>query len=356
MARSYANIITAIWRDPEFRALTADAQRLYLLLATQPNISAVGMLPVTVGRWAAMAADTTPADIRAGLGRLVAARFIAVDDLSEELLIRSFVRHDNGYRNSKRVPVIRDAAGEIESRTLRQVLAVELVKLGLPPEWTGELPVEPDGPPDGPSHAPSDRACDGPSRPTTAAEPPRVTEPTPTVEASAFSQVDSLSDTASDRASDAVSDGISGSERVVVTRGTYVEPQPPTRNPHSATSALAPLAAAPPLALVPPPVTTQTLVAEWLDHCRKRPPENVIGHVSRLVKTMLGEGIDPADVRRGFAEWARKGLHPSTLPSVVNEVMNAGIAGAPRKPSTTDQRVADGLALAAKYDAMEASA
>lgn len=37
---------------------------------------------------------------------------------------------------------------------------------------------------------------------------------------------------------------------------------------------------------------------------------------------MLAEGIDPDDVRRGLAAWMTKGLHPSTLPSVVNEVMN----------------------------------
>lgn len=350
MARSYANIITAIWRDPEFRALTADAQRVYLLLATQPNISAVGMLPVTLTRWAAMAADTTPADIQASLDRLTAARFVAVDDVTEELLIRSFVKHDNGYRNSKRLPVIRDAAGEIESQSLRQVLAVELAKLGLPPEWTGELPIEPDGPPDSPPDRPSDRA----SQPDDTAERVTVTTAPPSVDDAASSQVDSPSDALSD----SPSDGISGSERVVVTTGTYVEPQPPTRKPQPPTSALAPLAAAPALALVPaePPTTTQALVGEWIDHCHKRPPGNVIGQVSRQIKTMLGEGMDPADVRRGFAEWARKGLHPSTLPSVVNQVMNAGIGTAPRKPSTTDQRVAEGLALAAKYDAMEASA
>ncbi|MDG4796197.1 hypothetical protein [Micromonospora sp. WMMD1082] len=119
------------------------------------------------------------------------------------------------------------------------------------------------------------------------------------------------------------------------------------------------LAAPPTLALVEPPAdppaTTQALVAEWIDHCRKRPPGNVIGQVSKHIKTMLAEGTDPADIRRGFAEWARKGLHPSTLPSVVNEVMNSGTHPPAQKLSTADQRFSDAMALAARLAQEEAS-
>ncbi|MER7166992.1 hypothetical protein ABT336_13120 [Micromonospora sp. NPDC000207] len=142
MSRNYANIVTAIWGDPEWRALDERSQRLYLLLATQKNITAAGVLPITIGRWAGMAKDSTPESIRAGLRQLAADRFVAMDAEHEELLVRSFVRHDNGYNNKKRRMVIEAAAGEIESRTLRQVLAVEFVRLGLPADWTREDPVE----------------------------------------------------------------------------------------------------------------------------------------------------------------------------------------------------------------------
>ena len=72
----------------------------------------------------------------------------------------------------------------------------------------------------------------------------------------------------------------------------------------------------------PEPVTARTLISEWLDRCAKRPPKNVIGQISKQIKDLLAEGIDPDDVRAGLALWMRKGLHPSTLPSVVNEAMN----------------------------------
>jgi hypothetical protein len=93
-----------------------------------------------------------------------------------------------------------------------------------------------------------------------------------------------------------------------------------------------------------PPSTTDALIAEWLEHCTSRPPGSVIGQVGKQVKAMLAEGIDPADVRRGLAAWAKKGLHPSTLPSVINEVMNAPTARA--SPSTRDRKVTATLALA----------
>lgn len=70
-------------------------------------------------------------------------------------------------------------------------------------------------------------------------------------------------------------------------------------------------------------VTAQTIVAEWIEHVPKRPPGNVIGQVAKHIGQLLDEGIDPNDIRRGVALWISKGLHPATLPSVVNEAMNS---------------------------------
>lgn len=92
----------------------------------------------------------------------------------------------------------------------------------------------------------------------------------------------------------------------------------------------------------PPPATTQTLIAEWIDHCGNRPPNDVVGQVSKRVAKMLDEGIPYADIRRGLAAWQAKGLHPSALPSVVHETRTPRTRTA---TSTTDQRVADALAL-----------
>lgn len=97
--------------------------------------------------------------------------------------------------------------------------------------------------------------------------------------------------------------------------------------------------------------TAQTLVAEWIDHCNKRPPGRVIGQISKEIGALLNEGIAYADVRAGLAAWHQKSLHPSTLASVVHEVMNSPSSAAVHKlkPSTTDARIAATQALKEKY-------
>jgi len=96
----------------------------------------------------------------------------------------------------------------------------------------------------------------------------------------------------------------------------------------------------------PPPITAQSLVAEWLDHVPHRPPASVIGQTSRSLKQLLDERIDPHHVRLGLIAWTRKGLHPSALPSVVNEVMNRGAGPEPVAPKPKPPTRAEVLAAA----------
>ncbi|MFY3807802.1 hypothetical protein, partial [Escherichia coli] len=73
----------------------------------------------------------------------------------------------------------------------------------------------------------------------------------------------------------------------------------------------------------PETVTAQTITGEWLERVPKRPPSSVVSQVAKQIKTLLEDHIDPDDIRRGLAQWMKKGLHPATIPAVVNEVMNA---------------------------------
>lgn len=179
---------------------------MYLLLNTQPDISAAGVLHLSVTRWSAMARNTPPDAVVAALDGLARARFVVFDTRTEELLVRSFVRWDGGYTNSKRRPVIRDAAKEVLSPIIRRALALEFQRLALP-DW---LP---------------DALADTPSKTTP--------EPAPDEEPEEIA--DGLF-ALGNRVSDTASDGISPSERVVVTKGLYLAPQPTTLNPQPAPS------------------------------------------------------------------------------------------------------------------------
>ncbi|MEU7044973.1 hypothetical protein AB0A77_28495 [Streptomyces varsoviensis] len=88
-----------------------------------------------------------------------------------------------------------------------------------------------------------------------------------------------------------------------------------------------------------PPVTAQTIVGEWIDRAEKRPPSSVIDRASRQIKTLLDEGIDPYDIRRGMALWMAKGLDPAVIPSMVNQAMNATIPARQRSTTPYGQQV-----------------
>jgi hypothetical protein len=138
MARSYANFTTAIWRDDDFRSLTMAEQHCFMMLNTQADISAAGVLTMALTRWASRVAGCSQADIRGAIAGLESKGFLVVDEQTEEVLVRSFVRWDKGYNNFKRQPSIHDAADAIESPKLRQALAREFERLDAPKECVPE--------------------------------------------------------------------------------------------------------------------------------------------------------------------------------------------------------------------------
>lgn len=73
---------------------------------------------------------------------------------------------------------------------------------------------------------------------------------------------------------------------------------------------------------VPGSVSAKDLVAEYIRGCQRRPPEDFLGLLGRKVKVLLDERFDPQDVRTALERLRAKGLHPSVLPSLVNEVVN----------------------------------
>ncbi|MBM9508036.1 hypothetical protein [Actinacidiphila acididurans] len=70
-------------------------------------------------------------------------------------------------------------------------------------------------------------------------------------------------------------------------------------------------------------VSAKELVAEYVAACGRRPPGEVVGHLGRIVKKLLDEGIPAEYVRAGLQHYAEIQGHPSRLPSLVNDAMNA---------------------------------
>lgn len=131
MARRYSQIAADIWKNEDFRKLSAGAQRLYMILFSQADISPAGVLPMTVKRWASYAPDTTEDDIRAAIDELSDALFVVPDHETEELLVRSFVRWDGGHKNPKRLIAIGMAYRSVTSYPIDRALTREFTRLGV---------------------------------------------------------------------------------------------------------------------------------------------------------------------------------------------------------------------------------
>lgn len=125
MARQYAKVYTSIWSS-DFAALSAEAQRVYLMTISLPKLSLAGVVAYQPRRWAKFANSTTVEQVEAAVAELVTARYFLVDEDTEEVAIRSFIRHDGGYHNKFIRKGIEAAISAIESPILRDHAALEL--------------------------------------------------------------------------------------------------------------------------------------------------------------------------------------------------------------------------------------
>lgn len=136
MARSFGQIRVDIWRNEGFLDLSTDAQRLYLYLATQSKLSFAGVLSWRP-RFAARAArNLTVKMVEEAAGELEAHAFIVLDDQTDELLVRSFIRHDDLMKSPNLAKAMLSDWNAIDSDGLRAVVAHEVQRLA---EETPEL-------------------------------------------------------------------------------------------------------------------------------------------------------------------------------------------------------------------------
>lgn len=94
MARSHAKLSCSVWTDSDHRSLSMAAQWLYAYLLAHPKLTIVGVLDVSLARWARQCPDASPDVLRGALDELVTIGHVKVDWDTEELMFRTFTRHD----------------------------------------------------------------------------------------------------------------------------------------------------------------------------------------------------------------------------------------------------------------------
>ncbi len=146
MAREHANIRLDMWGDADWRQLSRDAQWLYELLLTHPDTNRAGVSDWRPGRLAKMAVRTSPADIRRMGDELASRFFIVIDDETEEVAIRSYVKYDGVLKQPNLTITMANDWTGIASERIRAVIAFEVQRLRQAkpelPGWKSEQHLE----------------------------------------------------------------------------------------------------------------------------------------------------------------------------------------------------------------------
>lgn len=129
VSKRQVRLPTRLWRDENFRSLSERAQHMYLLLATQPDATTVGSLPLTVRRWSRLSSSNTEQDVWESLNELTGADLVLVDEDTEEVLVLSYLQLIGRHDQPNVVRAAFTAAHQIKSPVLR---AVALADLNLP--------------------------------------------------------------------------------------------------------------------------------------------------------------------------------------------------------------------------------
>lgn len=187
----YARVTRTIWSDEDFCDLPPDSQWLYFYLMTSPTLNYAGVADWRPARIAAHTRGMTPVGVEVASVELEQCLFTIVDRNTEEVALRTYVRHDGLMGVWNMAAAMAKAYNAVTSRVLRGVIAHELRNLHsdepdhkgwarpevreilkkepvtpsdalfLLPRWTGENALN--APTNAPSNAPTKGATIAPS-------------------------------------------------------------------------------------------------------------------------------------------------------------------------------------------------
>lgn len=129
MARDHTRVNLDIWGDEEFLDLPVDAQALYWRLWTSPARSYCGTHEWHPGRLTQSASDWTVDRLRRAAAVLSERLFLIVDEVTEECLLRSWIKHDGLWKTPNMAVTMAAARAAVGSKVLRGVIVHEVAKI-----------------------------------------------------------------------------------------------------------------------------------------------------------------------------------------------------------------------------------
>lgn len=129
MAREYGQIRHDIWSDDDWRSLTVPAQHLYMLLLSDPKLSYCGVTAWHPGKIAQRSGENAGRDTLIAGAELSNQYFVVIDEETEEVLVRSYLRHDPLMKNPRLAVTMTKDYATVGSKKLRAAIVHELARL-----------------------------------------------------------------------------------------------------------------------------------------------------------------------------------------------------------------------------------
>lgn len=129
MPRDHARVNVSIWGDPEWRQLPPAAQHLYLTLWTSPTLTYCGTHDWRPARITGLTKGWTREHIETVAACLHARHFLVIDDETEEVFIRSWMRFDGLLKQPRMAISCVTAYDAVASEKIRPAIVWELERI-----------------------------------------------------------------------------------------------------------------------------------------------------------------------------------------------------------------------------------
>lgn len=129
MPRDHARFQTRVWNDRDWRRQTIGAQHMYWTLCSQPTLSYCGAMDWWPGRLAQLAKDADEETVYAAIKELLDGGYVLLDAETNEILVRSYVRHDRVLERANMGKAMGRALEQVVSLDLHDAVMVELARL-----------------------------------------------------------------------------------------------------------------------------------------------------------------------------------------------------------------------------------
>ncbi|MBB3040170.1 hypothetical protein [Hoyosella altamirensis] len=127
--KGYVRILRAIWVDDNFRAIPASAQHLYFMILSDPRLNRLGITEWRPRRLASRASDLSVEVIEDAAKHLQHRRFIILDEDTEEVMVRSYIRHDRAWKVPNHSQKYIEDFVKTDSPKCRETVSAELRRL-----------------------------------------------------------------------------------------------------------------------------------------------------------------------------------------------------------------------------------